>query len=154
MIAGSYDSKLTLWDLKSKQQNNRINPLCYFNFHSKQIQDVSHNKFHDSIFASCDDQGQVAIWDTRNAIQPVHFFTVDSAPVYSVQFSNNKKNLFATGGSEKIVKLWDIRNMSEPLTSLPDLANQEIKQLKWGVQQSEHLWVASGQNITMWDLNE
>lgn len=67
-------------------------------------------------------------------MQPVHFFTVDSAPVYSVQFSNNKKNLFATGGSEKIVKLWDIRNMSEPLTSLHDLANQEIKQLKWGIQ--------------------
>lgn len=41
-------------------------PLMNFNFHRKEIEDVSYNKFHESIFMSCDDEGITAIWDTRN----------------------------------------------------------------------------------------
>ena len=37
---------------------------------------------------------------------------------------------------------------------MKDLGDQNIKQLKWSVSEPESLWIASGNNITMWDLNE
>jgi hypothetical protein len=36
---------------------------------------------------------------------------------------------------------------------MKDLGDQNIKQLKWSVSEAECLWVASGNNIAMWDLN-
>ncbi len=33
IIAGSYDGKLTLWDISAREEKNRISPLCYFNYH-------------------------------------------------------------------------------------------------------------------------
>jgi len=35
IIAGSYDGKLTLWDISTKEENNKVHPLCYFNHHEK-----------------------------------------------------------------------------------------------------------------------
>jgi histone-binding protein RBBP4 len=35
IIAGSYDGNLTLWDISSREQNNRVAPLCYFNHHQR-----------------------------------------------------------------------------------------------------------------------
>ncbi len=73
---------------------------------------MSHNQFHDCIFASCDDEGQTILWDTRNAKNPVYRFFPDKSPLYSVQFSPLNRNVFCTGGEEKVIKLWDVRNMS------------------------------------------
>jgi len=50
--------------------------------------------------------------------------------------------------------VWDIRNMSEPLLQVRDAHNQEITQLKWSNEEREVLWATSGNNMTMWNLNE
>lgn len=116
IIAGSYDGKLTMWDISIKEDNkNKRHPLCYFNYHEKEIEDVNHNRFHDSIFASCDDDGQTVLWDIRNSAQPVFHMKGDSSPLYSVQFSPFNQNIFATAGAEKLIKLWDVRNLSSSL---------------------------------------
>jgi histone-binding protein RBBP4 len=115
---------------------------------------VSHNQFHDCFFASCDDEGQVVLWDTRNAKQPVYHYTAGKGIVYSVQFSPLNKNVFCTGGEEQLIKVWDVRNLSEPLVALNECNGQEITQLKWSHDEREMLWVAAGNNLTMWDLNE
>jgi histone-binding protein RBBP4 len=74
--------------------------------------------------------------------------------VYSVQFSPLNKNVFCTGGEEQLIKVWDVRNLSEPLVALNECNGQEITQLKWSHDEREMLWVAAGNNLTMWDLNE
>ena len=48
-------------------------PLINYNFHQREVEDVSYNKFHSSIFISCDDEGVNAFWDTRSCAKvPVH----------------------------------------------------------------------------------
>lgn len=34
IVAGSYDGKLTLWDISTREEK-KINPLCYFNYHER-----------------------------------------------------------------------------------------------------------------------
>jgi hypothetical protein len=55
IVAGSYDGKLTTWDANNITDGNRVSPLCDFVFHEREIEDVSFNHFHESIFTSCDD---------------------------------------------------------------------------------------------------
>lgn len=46
-------------------------PMPDFTFHKCEIEDVSFNHFHDSIFASCDDDGYTAFWDMRGSTKPI-----------------------------------------------------------------------------------
>ncbi len=73
---------------------------------------MTFSPFHDSIFASCDDEGQSVLWDTRTHSEPIYHNKGDSAPLYSIQFSPFDRHLFATAGGESVIKLWDVRNLS------------------------------------------
>lgn len=44
--------------------------------------------------------------------------------------------------------------MSEPLAKMNNIHDQEIKQVKWSPHEKETLWVAAGNNLTMWNLYE
>ena len=90
IISGSYGGEIGLWDINSKpEKGNTITPLSNFNsFHKKEVEDISYNKFHDSIFASCDDAGLTAFWDIRNhAKTPSHQLQCHQGTQYGVQFS-------------------------------------------------------------------
>lgn len=92
-----------------------MRPLAYFSFHSSEVEDISYNHFHDSLLASCDDDGHTVLWDTRTATDPIFSMRADNSPLYSVQFAPLDRHLLATAGADAVVKLWDIRNLSESL---------------------------------------
>lgn len=112
LLAGSYDGKLSIWDISSREESNQVRPLTYFNFHNSEIEEVSYNHFHDCVFASCDDDGNTVLWDTRNPQEPVFTMRADSSPLYSVQFSPLDRHIVATAGAEGMVRVWDVRNMA------------------------------------------
>lgn len=89
-----------------------MRPLAYFNFHNREIEDLSYNQFHDCVFASCDDEGQTVLWDTRNAMEPIFHMKADSSELYSVQFAPLDRHILSTAGKGKLIKIWDIRNLS------------------------------------------
>jgi histone-binding protein RBBP4 len=94
-----------------------ITPVCDFIFHKREIEDVSFNHFHDSIFASCDDGGFTAFWDLRSSNKPIHTAQNHEGTIYSLEFSPLNEFLWASGGEDTIAKVWDIRNSTEPLFS-------------------------------------
>lgn len=149
IVAGSYDSKLSLWDINSRDKG-KLTPLMDFVFHKCEIEDVTYHGFHDCIFASCDDDGQTAIWDTRDSKEgPIHHSKQHDGPIHSVQFNPNCPNLFATGGKAKFVRIWDCRNLSGSLFDLQ--AEQEINQIKWAPKDRDLIWVASDCTLSMWN---
>jgi WD40 repeat protein len=81
------------------------------------------------VFASCDDDGNNVLWDTRNPQEPVFTMRADSSALYSVQFSPIDRHILATAGADSLIKVWDVRNMSEPIIEQHE--DGEISQLKW-----------------------
>ena len=112
MVGGSFDGKLTMWDLNSNKENKKVYPICHFNYHEKEIEDVSHHRFHDSLFASCDDGGKTALWDIRHPSFPLCHFSTTANEQRCIQFSPLNRHLFATAGSDCPINFWDVRNMS------------------------------------------
>ena len=35
IVAGSYDGKLTLWDLTTKEESLKVKPLSFFEYHTR-----------------------------------------------------------------------------------------------------------------------
>ena len=96
-----------------------------FNFHECEIEDLSYNKFHESIFMSCDDSGVSAFWDSRNCARTPFFNRkCHEGPQYGAQFSPSSEYIFGTCGSDGIVKVWDLRNCSEEMFGCADEAKE------------------------------
>lgn len=81
-----------------KTMDGCINPMSDFSFHKVEIEDVSFNHFHDSIFASCDDDGYTAFWDMRSSNKPTFTKQTHLGTIYSLEFSPLNEFLWASGG--------------------------------------------------------
>jgi WD40 repeat protein len=71
---------------------------------------------------SCDDDGNTAVWDSRNyARAPVHTYHAHDGVQYGCQFSPSSQYNYLTCGGDSLLKVWDLRNCSTPIYTCSDL---------------------------------
>lgn len=156
IAGGSYDGRLSVWDCNKKQNNdNTVCPLINLNYHKCEIEDVSYNKFHDCILASCDDNGFSAFWDTRDCAKtPFHKIQCHEQVQYGIQFSVSNEYNVATCGSDSLIKVWDIRNMKGPLFVGQQPNREQITQIQWSRESPTTIWAVSKNKAYLWDMGE
>jgi WD40 repeat protein len=71
---------------------------------------------------SCDDDGNTAVWDSRNyARAPIHTYRAHDGVQYGCQFSPSSQYNYLTCGGDSLLKVWDLRNCSAPIYTCSDL---------------------------------
>lgn len=115
---------------------------------------MSYNKFHESIFLSCDDEGQTAVWDSRNCSKsPTYHFVAHKGPQYGCQFSPSSEYNFLTCGSDSLIKVWDLRNLSSSIFTCGNPGTEEVIQVQWSREDPATAWSVAGAKATLWDLS-
>ena len=151
IAAGSYDGNVSVWDCCRKEEKNQVTPLINFNFHKCEVEDVSYNKFHDCVLASCDDDGWTVFWDTRACSKaPVHKMRAHTNLQYGVQFSPDDQFNFGTCGSDSYVKVWDFRNCGKPLFMVQEPSQGEVTQIQWSRETPTTFWSVSKNTAILW----
>jgi histone-binding protein RBBP4 len=154
LLSGSDDGLICIWDLESKTENgNEVNALMTFHEHEDIVEDVSWNKFHDSIFGSVSDDKTVRIWDSRKDKSTNKILGGHGAEINSLDFSPFNEFLFLTGSGDKKLKLWDLRNLKQELHTLEGHTD-EVFTVAWSPF-NETILGSSGSDrrVMIWDLS-
>lgn len=151
-LSGANDSQIALWDI-----NKPSTPFQLFKSHNGAINDLSHNKKSDSIFASVSDDYSTQIHDLRLAnMESNPAINLESSHIQNaVEFHPDVATLIATGGKDNIVSLYDLRNTSQPVRKLFGHSESVIG-LKWDKYYDPSSLISWGldSRVIVWDLDQ
>lgn len=151
-LSGANDTQIALWDI-----NKPSTPFQLFKSHTGAINDLSHNKKSDSIFASVSDDYSTQILDLRLAdMESNPAIRIESSHIQNaVEFHPDVPTLLATGGKDNAVSLYDLRNTAEPVRKFLGHSESVIG-LKWDKCYDPSTLISWGLDtrVIMWNLNQ
>ena len=103
MLSASMDWTVKLWYPKIRNDS-----LLTFESSQEYVYDVQWSTVHPSVFASCDGEGYIDIWDINRDIEaPVSRKKTGSRALNTLRWSMDGRKI-ATGDAEGYVSLWSV----------------------------------------------
>jgi dynein intermediate chain len=103
MLSSSMDWTVKLWYPKI-----RTDPLITFESSQDYVYDVQWSTVHPSVFATCDGEGYVDVWDINRDIEaPIARKKTGAKALNSLKWSLDGRKI-ATGDAEGFVSLWGV----------------------------------------------
>lgn len=94
------------WTVKLWYPKIRNDPLLTFESSQEYVYDVQWSTVHPSVFATCDGEGYIDIWDiNRDTEAPIARKKTGSRALNSLKWSLDGRKI-AVGDSEGYVSLW------------------------------------------------
>ena len=130
MLSASMDWTVKLWYPKVRKE-----PLFTFESSQEYVYDVQWSTQHPSVFASCDGDGYIDIWDiNRDTEAPVARKQTGKKALNCLRWSQDGRKV-AVGDSEGFVSLWSVEKelsmqRSEDFIKLERLMQSHQQQLK------------------------
>ncbi|CED83414.1 nucleosome remodeling subunit caf1 nurf55 msi1 [Phaffia rhodozyma] len=157
VLSASEDTTVCHWDINGySKTNNSLDPIRVYRGHTSIVEDVAWHNEHDYLFASCGDDRQLMIWDTREdgSVKPRHQIEAHQAEINAVAFSPSSSNLLLTASGDKTIGLWDLRKLSVKLHSF-ESHSDEVIQLAWSPH-NETVFASSSSDrrVNIWDLSK
>ena len=154
LASSGEDQLICIWDIASKKDADRYEPIITLNGHQSIVGDVCFHKKQPDILGSVDDNKRVMLWDLRTGNKPISNVQGHSGEIYCIDFNPIEENLFATGAADKAVMLWDFRKMDTHLTAL-EYHMDDVNCVQWNPKDVNIL--ASGSNdhkVCVWDISQ
>jgi dynein intermediate chain len=103
MLSSSYDWSIKLWYPKI-----RTDPLMTFEASQEYIYDVQWSPVHPAVFASCDGDGALDVWNiNQNHEAPVSHKKTGGIPLNSIKWSHDGKKI-AVGDAEGFLSIFNV----------------------------------------------
>lgn len=148
-LSGANDAQIALWDISSPAE-----PIKQFNSHSAVINDISHSKPSESLFASVSDDFYTHIHDIRDpGLSPA--ISIENSHIQNAVSAHPLlPQLLATGGKDNVVNVYDLRNTKEPVRQLFG-HNDSVVGLRWDPEFNPSQLYSWGldKRVLTWDLN-
>jgi len=158
---GSNDGVVCFWDINKatttldpESRDQIIEASSIRKHHSDIVEDIDWHCFSEHVAASCGDDKDIVVWDTRSD-PPAHCVkNAHTADIYSISFSPFSEHTFATGSSDKSIKIWDIRNLNAAILSLDGAHESAVLQVQWSPHSSTLLASCShDRKACIWDIS-
>jgi histone-binding protein RBBP4 len=121
--------------------------------HTAGVMDLSWSHMDEHLLATCGEDKQLLVWDTRAYSVAHRVENAHEADVNSVAMARKTAHVLATGGEEGIVKVWDLRNLNAPTSELQRHTGS-ILSIAWNPLNADQLATSSADtDVLLWSLS-